>query len=194
MEDNAWDMIKNTDCCIIINREIDDTVEPERQYMGFKLEKFRGKPNKDRIYVFLHPFDENNGILLTPDIDGKVLSRLSIEDFNPLSVNNLNKGASEFKDYESENDEFMSSFIDIVTNDYKDTNKNFVALYKSEEEVYKKMVELQKREKEIREKRKREKKDFKNKHNLTIIDKKIKITRKKYEVVDKKIKIHRKQK
>ena len=53
-------MIKNVDAAIIINREIDDSVEPEKQYMGFKLEKYRGRPNKDRLYVFIHPFDENN--------------------------------------------------------------------------------------------------------------------------------------
>ena len=56
--------MKNTDCCIIINREQDGDEDTGKQYMGFKLEKFRGKPNKDRIYLFLHPFDEHNQILL----------------------------------------------------------------------------------------------------------------------------------
>lgn len=188
----SWDMMKNVDCAIIINREVDDTSDIERQYMGFKLEKFRGKPNKDRIYVFLHPFDEHNGILLTPDIEGKPLSRLSIEDFNPLSVTNLNKGRPDFKDYDSEKDEFMASFVDILSDDYKDSKNNYVDLYKSAEEVVNKMKLLQEREYEIREKRKREKK---NKINYETRDNRIIIHRKNYKVNEQGlIAIHRIQK
>ena len=173
-------MMKNVDAAVIINRETDDTVEPERQYMGFKLEKFRGKPNKDRIYVFLHPFDENNGILLTPDVEGKPLSRLNIEDFNPLSTSNLNKGRPDFKDYDSEQDDFMASFVDIISEDYRDTKSNYVDLYKSAEKVVDKMKELQQREIDIRQRRKDEHK--KTKHSYEMRDNRIVIHKKKYKV------------
>ena len=171
-------MMKNVDAAVIINRETDDTVEPERQYMGFKLEKFRGKPNKDRIYVFLHPFDENNGILLTPDVEGKPLSRLNIEDFNPLSTSNLNKGRPDFKDYDAEQDEFMASFVDIISEDYRDSKSNYVDLYKSAEKAVDKMKELQQREIDIRQRRKDEHK--KNKKSFEMRDKRIVIHKKKY--------------
>lgn len=174
----SWDMMKNVDAAVIINREIDDTVEPERQYMGFKLEKFRGKPNKDRIYVFLHPFDENNGILLTPDIEGKPLSRLSIEDFNPLGANNLNKGRPDFTDFDAEQDDFMASFVDIISEDYTDKKSNYVDLYKSAEKVVDKMKDLQQRELDIRERRRNEHK--KSKKYYKLVDNRVIIHRKKY--------------
>ena len=156
----SWNMIKNFDCCIIINREIDDrNPDEEKEYMGFKLEKFRGKPNKERIYVFLHPFEEGNGVSLIPDIEGKVLSRLSIEDFDPMNVNTLNKGGRpDFSDYDTSNDDFMASFVDIISADYKDSDKNYQDLYKEADNVVDKMKKLQEREKDIIEKRKRDKK------------------------------------
>jgi len=174
-------MMKNSDVCIIINREIDDSTEIERQYMGFKLEKFRGKPNKDKVYVFLHPFDENNGILLPPDIEGKALSRLSIEDFNPLGVNTLNKGGRpDFKDYDSDNDDFMASFVDIISDDYKDSSENYVDLYKSAEEVSSRMSELTQKEKDLIKRRKAEMKNKNKNHKL--VNNRIVIHRKSYTV------------
>ena len=183
----SWDMMKNVDCAIIINREIDDTVEPERQFMGFKLEKFRGKPNKDRIYVFLHPFDENNGILLTPDIEGKPLSRLNIEDFNPMNATNINKGRPEFKDYDSEQDEFMASFVDIISDSYKDSKNNYIDLYKSADEVAERMKKLRDKDIEIRKQRKNKK--MLDKSRLHIENNLIHIHRKTYEVIDGRIRI-----
>ena len=186
----SWKMMTNVDAAIIINREIDDTSDTERQYMGFKLEKFRGKPNKDRVYVFLHPFDETNGILLTPDIEGKPLSRFYMEDFNPLGANNLNKGRPDFKDYDAEQDEFIASFIDIISDDYKDSSKNYTELYKSAEEAVDKMKKLQERENEIRNRRNNEKK--KSVKTYKIIDGLVPIKRKNYTVNENGlIEIHR---
>lgn len=190
----SWDMIKNVDSAIIINREVDDRSEPERQYMGFKLVKFRGKPNKDKIYVFLHPFDENNGILLIPDLEGKPLSRCNIEDFNPMSVDSLNKGGRpDFKDYDSEKDDFMASFVDIISDDYNDTSKNYIDLYKSAEDASNRMKKLAKEEKDLIAQREKEMKEkahkFVHKNGLILIHKK------KYKVnKDGLIEVHRIQK
>lgn len=158
----AWDMLKNADAAIIINREIDDTVEPEKQYMGFKLEKYRGRPNQDRIYVFLHPFDENNGILLNADIDQKEpISKLRIEDFNPMGPTLVSKGKPTFDDYDESANEFIESLKDIITDDYTDSAKNYVDLVKNAESVSQKMKRLNQAEKDLRDRRKRELKDHK---------------------------------
>lgn len=190
----SWDMIKNVDSAIIINREVDDRSEPERQYMGFKLVKFRGKPNKDKIYVFLHPFDENNGILLIPDLEGKPLSRCNIEDFNPMSVDSLNKGGRpDFKDYDSEKDDFMASFVDIISDDYNDTSKNYIDLYKSAEDASNRMKKLAKEEKDLIAQREKEMKE--KSHKFVHKDGLILIHKKKYKVnKDGLIEVHRIQK
>ena len=120
----------------------------------------------------------SNGILLTPDVEGKPLSRLNIEDFNPLSASNLNKGRPDFKDYDAEQDEFMASFVDIISDDYKDVKSNYVDLYKSAEKVVDKMKELQQREMDIRERRRNEHK--KNKRDYEMKDNRIVIHKKKY--------------
>ena len=112
-------MMKNVDAAIIINREIDDRSGTEKEYLGFKLEKYRGKPPKDKMYLFLHPFSEYNGILLTPDIDTKPLSRTSLDDFEPM--NSQNNGPVKF--YDDSN--FESDFIDLIGADFKDDNKNY---------------------------------------------------------------------
>ena len=179
MKKNAWDMMKNVDAAIIINREIDDTSDIERQYMGFKLEKFRGKPNKDRLYVFLHPFDENNGILLNADIDGKPLSRLRMEDFNPLNSSQplISSGKPSFSDYTESSNEFIESLKDIITDDYTDSAKNYVDVYKNAEEASNRMKRLQQMENDLRERRKRELKEgqyLKDENNRIIIGKRIK--------------------
>jgi hypothetical protein len=130
-------MMKNVDSVIIINREIDEVSGNEKTYLGFKLEKFRGKPNKDAIYVFLHPFDEINGILLTPDVDTKPLSKLSIDDFNPM-----NKDNGQVK-YESDlQNEFMPSYIDMIDEDYTDSAKNYLDIYKQAESLAGKMSNM----------------------------------------------------
>lgn len=153
----SWDMMKNSDAVIIINREIDDSVDPERQYMGFKLEKYRGRPNKDRIYVFLHPFDENNGILLNADIDKKdPISKLRIEDFNPMGPTIVSKGKPTFDDYDESTNEFIESLKDIITDDYTDSVKNYADVYKNADAVSKKMKLLNQAEKDLRDRRKRE--------------------------------------
>lgn len=158
----SWDMLKNIDAAIIINREIDDTVEPERQYMGFKLEKYRGRPNKDRIYVFLHPFDENNGILLNPDINEKdPISKMKIEDFNPMGPTLVSKGKPTFDDYDESANEFIESLKDIITDDYTDSAKNYIDVCKNAESVVRKMNQLNQAEKDLRDRRKRELKDHK---------------------------------
>ena len=172
-------MMKNVDAAIIINREIDDTSDIERQYMGFKLEKFRGKPNKDRLYVFLHPFDENNGILLNADIDGKPLSRLRMEDFNPLNSSQplISSGKPSFSDYTESSNEFIESLKDIITDDYTDSAKNYVDVYKNAEEASNRMKRLQQMENDLRERRKRELKEgqyLKDENNRIIIGKRIK--------------------
>ena len=159
--------MKNIDACILINREtIGD--DDERQYLGFKLEKFRGKPNKDRIYLFLHPFDETNGILLTSDIDkDKPLSRLRMEDFDPFGGNKVlsGKGTVSFSDYDESSNEFLESLKDIITDDYTDSAKNYVDIYKNAEEVTKKMKKLNQMETDLRERRKNERKNQKE-HGL----------------------------
>ena len=174
----SWDMMKNVDAAIIINREIDDTSDVERQYLGFKLEKFRGKPNKDRLYVFLHPFDENNGILLNPDIEGKPLSRLRMEDFNPLNNTQslVSSGRPSFTDYSETSNEFIESLKDIITDDYTDSAKNYIDVYKNAEEISNKMKRLHQMEIDLRERRKRELKDGQYKrdeNNRIIIGKRI---------------------
>lgn len=152
----AWSMLTNVDAAILINREIDDTSDTEKQYLGFKLEKFRGKPGKDRVYVFLHPFDENNGILLIPDIDGKPLSRSRMEDFEPLRNPEVSSGHVSF---DASPTDFRSNFIDIIDNDYKDTSQHYIDIMNKAEEVTNRMRILQEREKEIRRQRE---KDLKN--------------------------------
>ena len=115
----SWDMMKNVDAAIIINREVDDRSGVEKEYLGFKLEKYRGKPPKDKVYLFLHPFSEFNGILLTPDIDTKPLSRTSLDDFEPMANNNN----TPVKFYDDSS--FESDFIDLIGADFKDSNKNY---------------------------------------------------------------------
>ena len=160
-------MMKNVDAAIIINREIDDSVEPEKQYMGFKLEKYRGRPNKDRLYVFLHPFDENNGILLNSDIDQKdPISKLSIEEFNPMGPTLVSSGKPTFDDYDESTNEFIESLKDIITDDYTDSAKNYVDVYKNAEAVSQRMKLLNQAEKDIRERRKKELKN----HNCSKTD------------------------
>lgn len=161
-------MMKNIDCTILINREIDDTdldsTGEGKQYLGFKLEKYRGKPNKERIYVFLHPFDENNGILLTPDIDGKPLSRTRIEDFNPLNNGALvSSGKPSFDDYDKDSNEFITSLKSIIGDDYTDSAENYIEVCKNaDEEVSSKLKKVQQADKDLRERRKRELNKFKN--------------------------------
>lgn len=199
----SYNMLKNIDAAIIINREIDDRDDEERQYMGFKLIKFRGKPNKDRINLFIHPFDENNGILLPPDLEGKPLSRFSMEDFNPMGINNLNKGGRpDFQDYDSEADEFMASFVDIISEDYKDTDKNTSKLYKMTEVTEKSdefkvdmsdiniSDELNRLEYDHIKMRKHEMKELKN-SNLKKKDMLFVMTRKTYQVENGLIRLHR---
>ena len=162
-------MITNTDCCIIINREIDDTSDVEKQYLGFKLEKFRGKPGKDRVYVFLHPFDENNGILLIPDIDTKPLSRARMEDFEPFKNPQI---TSQHMSFDSDRSEFRSSFIDIIDDNYKDTSQHYIDIINKANEVSNKMRIMQEREKELKRQREREFKKgkyIKNDKNQIII-------------------------
>ncbi len=147
----SWDLIKNTDCCIIINREIDYTSDPEKEYLGFKLDKYRGKPNKDKLYVFLHPFSESNGILLTPDVDlDKPLSRVKMEDFNPLANNTLvSMGKPTFNDDNDDtSNEFIESIKDIITDDYTDSVENYVDVYKNAEVIEE---EMKRKEKEKQE-------------------------------------------
>lgn len=116
----SWDMMKNVDAAVIINREVDDRSGSEKEYLGFKLEKYRGKPSDDKIFLFLHPFDEHNGILLTPDIDTKPLSRTSIEDFEPMGGTTNNTPIKFYDD-----DSFESDFIDLIDGDFKDNDKNY---------------------------------------------------------------------
>lgn len=149
----AWSMITNSDCCIIINREIDDTSDVEKQYLGFKLEKFRGKPGKDRVYVFLHPFDEENGILLIPDIDTKPLSRSRMEDFEPFRNPQV---TSQHVSFDSNQNEFRSNFIDIIDDNYKDTSQHYIDIMNKAEEVSNKMRMIQEREKELKRQREKE--------------------------------------
>lgn len=149
----AWSMITNSDCCIIINREIDDTSDVEKQYLGFKLEKFRGKPGKDRVYVFLHPFDEENGILLIPDIDTKPLSRSRMEDFEPFRTPQV---TSQHVSFDSTESEFRSNFIDIIDDNYKDTSQHYIDIMNKAEEVSNKMRMIQEREKELKRQREKE--------------------------------------
>ena len=149
----AWSMITNSDCCIIINREIDDTSDVEKQYLGFKLEKFRGKPGKDRVYVFLHPFDEENGILLIPDIDTKPLSRSRMEDFEPFRSPQV---TSQHVSFDSTESEFRSNFIDIIDDNYKDTSQHYIDIMNKAEEVSNKMRMIQEREKELKRQREKE--------------------------------------
>lgn len=146
-------MITNSDCCIIINREIDDTSDVEKQYLGFKLEKFRGKPGKDRVYVFLHPFDEENGILLIPDIDTKPLSRSRMEDFEPFRNPQV---TSQHVSFDSNQNEFRSNFIDIIDDNYKDTSQHYIDIMNKAEEVSNKMRMIQEREKELKRQREKE--------------------------------------
>lgn len=146
-------MITNSDCCIIINREIDDTSDVEKQYLGFKLEKFRGKPGKDRVYVFLHPFDEENGILLIPDIDTKPLSRSRMEDFEPFRTPQV---TSQHVSFDSTESEFRSNFIDIIDDNYKDTSQHYIDIMNKAEEVSNKMRMIQEREKELKRQREKE--------------------------------------
>ena len=149
----AWSMITNSDCCIIINREVDDTSDVEKQYLGFKLEKFRGKPGKDRVYVFLHPFDEENGILLIPDIDTKPLSRSRMEDFEPFRNPQV---TSQHVSFDSNQNEFRSNFIDIIDDNYKDTSQHYIDIMNKAEEVSNKMRMIQEREKELKRQREKE--------------------------------------
>ena len=151
-------MIKNVDCAIIINRETDLRSDSDREYLGFKLEKFRGKPNDDRLYLFLHPFDEENGILLTPDIDeSKPISKLRIEDFNPLGNSEIvGNGKPVFDDYDEVSNKFLENLKDIVEDDYSDVVKNYVDVYKNAEDVSKRMKRLNQMEKDLRERHKRE--------------------------------------
>lgn len=158
--------MKNVDAAIIINREIDDSVEPEKQYMGFKLEKYRGRPNKDRLYVFLHPFDENNGILLNADIDqNEPISKLRMEDFNPMGPTIISKGKPTFDDYDESSNEFIESLKDIITDDYTDSAKNYVDVYKNADAVTQRMKMLNQAEKDLRERRQRELKNHNCKKN-----------------------------
>lgn len=145
-------MITNIDVAIIINREIDDTSDVEKQYLGFKLEKFRGKPNDDRIYVFLHPFDEENSISLIPDIDTKPLSRTRMEDFEPMKHPEV---SSQHVSFEPMTD-FRSSFIDIIDDNYKDTSKHYINIMNKAEEVTAKMRKIQEKEREIKRQREKE--------------------------------------
>lgn len=168
----AWLMMTNIDAAIIINREIDDTSDVEKQYMGFKLEKFRGKPGKNRVYVFLHPFDEENGILLTPDIDTKPLSRARMEDFEPLRNPTISSQNVSFNEINNSNSEFRSNFIDIIDDDYKDTSQHYIDIMAKAEEVANKMRLLKERENEIRKIRLKELKNgnyIKNENNEIII-------------------------
>ena len=165
----SWDMMKNVDAAIIINREIDDTGDTERQYMGFKLEKFRGKPAKDRLYLFVHPFDENNGILLTPDVDkSQPLSRLSIDDFNPMNNSSLTpKGKPVFTDFDME-DNLIDDLKDLIDESYSDSESNYIDIYKQAEKVSSRMRKFEQIEKDIREKRELELKNDKNLNAVTI--------------------------
>ena len=146
-------VMKNTDCCIIINREQDGDEDTGKQYMGFKLEKFRGKPNKDRIYLFLHPFDEHNQILLTPDIDGKPLSRLSMEDFNPMGVQRTT-GRADFTDPKEESENKFLEFCSSLGEDYEDSFDSIVDVCKNADDAIKEKRQalklLEDKEKELR--------------------------------------------
>ena len=155
-------MITNSDCCIIINREIDDTSDTEKQYLGFKLEKFRGKPGKDRVYVFLHPFDEENGILLIPDINTKPLSRSRMEDFEPFKNTQV---TSQYTSFDSGDTEFRSNFIDIIDDNYKDTSQHYIDIMNKAEEVSNKMRLIQEKEKELKRQREKELKNGKYRKN-----------------------------
>ena len=158
----AWSMLTNVDAAILINREIDDTSDSEKQYLGFKLEKFRGKPGKDRVYVFLHPFDEQNAILLIPDIDTKPLSRARMEDFEPMHNPEV---SSQHVSFDSATSDFRSNFIDIIDDNYKDTSQHYIDIMNKAEEVTNKMRMLQERENEIRRQRAKELKNGKYKLN-----------------------------
>lgn len=159
----SWDMMKNVDAAIIINREIDDVGDSERQYMGFKLEKFRGRPAKDKLYLFVHPFDEENGILLTPDVElSQPLSRLSIDEFNPLSGSSLvPKGKQEFTDFE-ENDDFIDGLKDLIDESYSDSDSNYLDMYKQAEKISARMKKMEQIEIDIRNKRENERKNDSN--------------------------------
>lgn len=114
-------IIKNADACIIINREIDSSGDIEKIYMGFKLEKFRGKPSKDRVNVFLHPFDVNNGICLIPDIyRDDPLSRIRMEDFNAFSNDKLQaKGKIEVDPYDKRDSILLADLSSLIDEDYR---------------------------------------------------------------------------
>lgn len=57
-------MIDNSDVVIIIGRETLETTGED--FITYKLQKYRGKLNKDTVNYFAHPFE--NGMKLIPDI------------------------------------------------------------------------------------------------------------------------------
>ena len=87
----------------------------------------------------------------------------------------------------------MASFVDIISDDYRDSKSNYVELFKSAEQAIDKMKALQQRENDIRQRRKDEHK--KNKKSFEMRDNRVVIHKKKYEI-DKNglIHIHRIQK
>lgn len=165
----SWDMMKNIDAAIVINRETSYQDDKEKQYLGFKLEKFRGRPGNNRIYVFIHPFDDDNGILLRPDIDlDKPISRQSMEAFDPIRQQS-NTGKPTFENYDSSNNEFLNNFSDIISDDFSDDAENYVEMYKnaiSFEEKIKTMIRL---ESDLSKKRKEEFYNYKKSINGPII-------------------------
>ena len=165
----SWDMMKNIDAAIVINRETSYQDDKEKQYLGFKLEKFRGRPGNNRIYVFIHPFDDDNGILLRPDIDlDKPISRQSMEAFDPIRQQ-TNVGKPTFENYDSSNNEFLNNFSDIISDDFSDDAENYVEMYKnaiSFEEKIKTMIRL---DSDLSKKRKEEFYNYKKSINGPII-------------------------
>lgn len=132
----SWDIIKNVDVVIIINREIAFVNDKERVFLGFKLEKLRGRPSKDRVNLFLHPFEEENSIMLPPDIDlPHSLSRRSIEEFNPMEARS--SGAPTFDT--SSQSEFLESVKDLISDDFIDDSDAYVDMYKKADEKSKRM-------------------------------------------------------
>lgn len=149
----SWDMMKNVDAVILIGREYDDSSGSQKEYLGFKLEKFRGKPNKDKVFVFIHPFDENNGIELIADIDSKPLSKESIEDFNPFKKQEESSIQSSTTFNLNNPSTFATEFIDIIDDNYTDSSKNYTDLFKHAEEVSNRMRRIIDREKELKRQR-----------------------------------------
>jgi hypothetical protein len=146
----SWAMIENTDGCIIIGKEIDESGEEEKIYYAFKLVKLRGRKGKDKIEYFVHPLERGNEILLIEDADAeKPLSRFKMEDFEPMR-HGSGVSTSATAILESE---FVGSFIDTIDENYSSNIIEFSEVYKHAKEIDKRMEKLLQKEKDLIQRR-----------------------------------------